>query len=236
MSPNSPRASDNAMPMIRLVDLAKSYGTASATVHALRGVSAEVRRGERVALLGRSGSGKSTLLNVLGGLDRPSSGVVEVEGRDIARMSANELARYRLATVSIIFQSFHLIPSRTALDNVALPMVFAGRPRGLRREAARRALEAVGLGHRLHHRPAELSGGEHQRVAIARALVNEPAVLLADEPTGNLDSATAAEVIALIDAHVRRHGTTLVLVTHDEELARACTDRLLRLRDGQLIP
>jgi predicted ABC-type transport system involved in lysophospholipase L1 biosynthesis ATPase subunit len=236
MSPNSPRACDNSIPIIRIVELAKSYGTASATVHALRGVSAEVRRGERVALLGRSGSGKSTLLNVLGGLDRPSSGVVEVEGRDIARMSANELARYRLATVGVIFQSFHLIPSRTALENVALPMVFAGRPRGQRREAARRALEAVGLGHRLHHRPAKLSGGEHQRVAIARALVNEPAVLLADEPTGNLDSATAAEVIALIDAHVRRHGTTLVLVTHDEDLARACTDRVLRLRDGQLIP
>jgi predicted ABC-type transport system involved in lysophospholipase L1 biosynthesis ATPase subunit len=232
-SPNSP---PHGAAAIRTVDLARSYGAPSAPVHALRGVSFEVRGGERVALLGKSGSGKSTLLNVLGGLDRPSSGSVEVEGRDLGRMSADELARHRLATVGIIFQSFHLIPSRTALENVALPMVFAGRPPGRRRDAARRALEAVGLGHRLHHRPAELSGGEHQRVAIARALVNDPAVLLADEPTGNLDSATAAEVVALIAGHVRRHGTTLVLVTHDEELARGCTDRVLRLRDGQIVP
>jgi predicted ABC-type transport system involved in lysophospholipase L1 biosynthesis ATPase subunit len=235
-SSQSPPPSDNHAAAIRTVDLARSYGTALATVHALRGVSIEIRRGERVALLGKSGSGKSTLLNVLGGLDRPSSGSVEVEGCDLARMSADELAHHRLATVGIIFQSFHLIPSRTAVDNVALPMVFAGQPAGQRRAAARRALESVGLGHRLHHRPAELSGGERQRVAIARALVNDPAVLLADEPTGNLDSATAAEVVALIDSHVRCHGTTLVLVTHDEELARGCTDRVLRLRDGQLVP
>jgi predicted ABC-type transport system involved in lysophospholipase L1 biosynthesis ATPase subunit len=221
---------------IRAIDLVRSYGSASAPVHALRGVSFEVRRGERVALLGKSGSGKSTLLNVLGGLDRPSSGSAEVEGRDLARMNTDELARHRLATVGIIFQSFHLIPSRTALENVELPMVFAGRSRGQRREAARRALETVGLGHRLTHRPAELSGGEHQRVAVARALVNDPTVLLADEPTGNLDSATAAEIMALIIDHVRRHGTTLILVTHDEELARGCTDRVLRLRDGQLVP
>jgi predicted ABC-type transport system involved in lysophospholipase L1 biosynthesis ATPase subunit len=236
MSSESTRDPANPATAIRVVDLAKSYGAAPATVHALRGVSVEVRRGERVALLGKSGSGKSTLLNILGGLDRPTSGAVEVEGRDLARMSGDELARHRLATVGIIFQAFNLIPSRTALENVALPMVFAGRPRGPRRDAARRALEEVGLGHRLHHRPAELSGGEHQRVAVARALVNDPAVLLADEPTGNLDSATAAEVVALIDGHVRRHGTTLVLITHDEELARGCTDRVLRLRDGQMIP
>jgi predicted ABC-type transport system involved in lysophospholipase L1 biosynthesis ATPase subunit len=235
-SSKSPPPSDNHDTAIRTVDLARSYGAARAMVHALRGVSVEIRRGERVALLGKSGSGKSTLLNVLGGLDRPSSGYVEVEGCDLARMTADELARHRLATVGIIFQSFHLIPSRTALENVALPMVFAGRPSGQRRAAARRALEAVGLEHRMDHRPAELSGGERQRVAIARALVNDPAVLLADEPTGNLDSATAAEVVALIDGHVRRHGTTLVLVTHDEELARGCTDRILRLRDGQFIP
>ena len=221
--------------MIRTADLHKNYGTTAAPVHALSGVSVEVQRGERVALLGKSGSGKSTLLNLLGGLDRPSSGTIEVAGRDLARMSGDELARYRLATVGMIFQSFNLIPSRTALDNVELPMVFAGTPPRERRALARKALEAVGLGARLGHRPAELSGGESQRVAIARALVNQPAVLLADEPTGNLDSVSAGEVVDLLTDYVRRHGTVLILVTHDEELARTCTDRVVRLRDGRLV-
>jgi ABC-type lipoprotein export system ATPase subunit len=221
--------------MIRTTDVAKSYGAAAALVHALRGVSIEVNRGERVALLGKSGSGKSTLLNLLGGLDRPTSGRIEIGGRDLSTMSGNELARHRLATVGMIFQSFNLVPSRTALDNVELPMIFAGLSRRERRDLARQALEAVGLGARLNHRPAELSGGETQRVAIARALVNNPAVLLADEPTGNLDSASAAEVVALLTDHVRRYDTVLILVTHDEELARGCTDRVLRLRDGQLV-
>jgi predicted ABC-type transport system involved in lysophospholipase L1 biosynthesis ATPase subunit len=222
-------------PAIRTDGLVKSYGTAAAPVHALRGVSLELGRGERVALLGKSGSGKSTLLNVLAGLDRATSGSVQVEGRDLGRMGGRELAQHRLATVGMVFQSFNLILSRTALENVELPMIFAGRPPRIRREAARQALTAFGLGERLHHRPAELSGGEMQRVAIARALVNAPAVLLADEPTGNLDSATAGEIMALLTAHVCAHGTTLVLVTHDEELAATCTERILRLRDGQLI-
>jgi predicted ABC-type transport system involved in lysophospholipase L1 biosynthesis ATPase subunit len=222
-------------PAIKVAGLAKSFGSATAAVHALRGVTCEVRRGERVALLGKSGSGKSTLLNLIGGLDRPTAGTVEVEGRDVGRMGGRELARFRRAAVGMIFQSFNLIPSRTALENVELPMVFAGRPPRDRRAEARQALEAFGLGERLHHRPAELSGGEMQRVAIARALVNRPAVLLADEPTGNLDSATAGDIMALVTEHVRARGTTLVLVTHDEELARACTDRVLRLRDGQLV-
>jgi ABC-type lipoprotein export system ATPase subunit len=221
--------------MIHTTDLTKAYGKAPTAVLALRGVSVEVQRGERVALLGKSGSGKSTLLNLLGGLDRPTSGRIEVGGRDLGKMSTDELAKHRLATVGMIFQSFNLIPSRTAVDNVELPMIFSGRPPRERRDLAREALEAVGLGARLNHRPAELSGGEHQRVAIARALVNQPAVLLADEPTGNLDSASAAEVVALLTDHVRRHGTVLILVTHDEELARSCTDRVLRLRDGQLV-
>jgi ABC-type lipoprotein export system ATPase subunit len=220
---------------IRTDSLVKSYGTAAAPVHALRGVSLEVRRGERVALLGKSGSGKSTLLNVLGGLDRPTAGLAEVQGRSLGHMRSRELTRHRLATVGMVFQSFNLIPSRTALQNIELPMVFAGQAPRQRRQAAREALEAFGLGQRLHHRPAELSGGENQRVAIARALVNKPAILLADEPTGNLDSATAAEIMALLTAHVRAHDTTLVLVTHDEDLARSCTDRVLRLRDGQLV-
>jgi predicted ABC-type transport system involved in lysophospholipase L1 biosynthesis ATPase subunit len=198
-------------------------------------VSLEIRSGERVALLGKSGSGKSTLLNLLGGLDLPTSGTIEVAGRNLAQLSARDMARHRLTTVGMIFQSFNLIPSRTALENVALPLIFAGRPRRERRTAARQALEAVGLGQRVEHRPAELSGGEQQRVAVVRALINRPALLLADEPTGNLDSATAEEIIALISERVRTDHTTLILVTHDEELARRCTDRVVRLQDGKLL-
>jgi predicted ABC-type transport system involved in lysophospholipase L1 biosynthesis ATPase subunit len=225
-----------AEPAVRAVDLVKSYGSISAPVAALRGVSLEIRRGERIALLGKSGSGKSTLLNLIGGLDRPSSGSLWIAGRDLSRLTANELADYRQTTVGMVFQSFNLVASRTALQNVELPMIFAGRPPRERRFAARRALEAVGLSHRLTHRPAELSGGEHQRVAIARALVNRPQLLLADEPTGNLDTVTAADVIAVLDAHVRSHGCTLILVTHEEELAGRLTDRCLRLQDGLLVP
>jgi ABC-type lipoprotein export system ATPase subunit len=219
-------------PAVRCVGLAKAYGNGIAPVYALRGVSLEIGRGECVALLGKSGSGKSTLLNLLGGIDRPTQGSLQVAGRDLERLSARELARFRSAAVGMIFQSFNLIPSRTALENVELPMVFAGRLPRERRAQARGALEAVGLGERLHHRPAQLSGGEAQRVAVARALVNNPEVLLADEPTGNLDSATAREVIDLLTEHVRARNTTLLLVTHDEELARSCTDRVVRLKDG----
>jgi predicted ABC-type transport system involved in lysophospholipase L1 biosynthesis ATPase subunit len=221
---------------IRALDLSKAYGASAAPVYALRGVSLQVERGERVALLGKSGSGKSTLLNLVGGLDRPTSGGLDVAGHDLGRLSGRELARFRARTVGMIFQAFNLIPSRTALQNVELPMVFAGLPPRERRAESRRALEAVGLGARLRHRPAQLSGGENQRVAVARALVNRPEIVLADEPTGNLDSATARDVIALILDHVRVHQATLILVTHDEELAAACTTRVLRLKDGQLLP
>jgi predicted ABC-type transport system involved in lysophospholipase L1 biosynthesis ATPase subunit len=210
----------------------KAYGSAAAPVYALRGVSLDVLPGERVALLGKSGSGKSTLLNLLGGIDRPTSGTLQVAGRELGRLSGRELARFRSAAVGMIFQSFNLIPSRTALENVELPMIFAGRAPRDRRAEGRRALEAVGLGERLGHLPSQLSGGEAQRVAVARALVNHPEILLADEPTGNLDSATAHEVIDLLTEHVRARGTTLLLVTHDEELARTCTDRVVRLKDG----
>jgi len=220
---------------VRCIDIAKAYGSAATPVYALRGVSFEVRRGERVALLGKSGSGKSTLLNLLGGIDQPTRGSRQVAGRDLEHLSGRDLARFRCQTVGMIFQSFNLIPSRTALENVELPMIFAGRPVRQRRAEARSALEAVGLGERLHHRPAQLSGGEAQRVAFARALVNQPAILLADEPTGNLDSATAREIMDVLMEHVRARGTTLLLVTHDEDLAQSCTDRVLRLKDGQFI-
>jgi ABC-type lipoprotein export system ATPase subunit len=212
--------------------LHKTYGKGERIVHALAGVTFTIERGERVALLGKSGSGKSTLLHLIGGLDHATSGSLYVAGQNLAELSARELTRFRSSTVGMIFQGFNLIPSRTALQNVELPMIFAGRPPAQRRADARRALEAVGLGARLHHRPTELSGGESQRVAIARALVNRPQILLADEPTGNLDSATAREVMSLMLDHVSAHGTTLVLVTHDEELARSCTQRVLRLADG----
>jgi ABC-type lipoprotein export system ATPase subunit len=216
--------------------LTKSYGKAHAAVYALRGVSLEIRNGERIALLGKSGSGKSTLLNLLGGVDRPTEGGLEVAGRELDRLSSRNLARFRSAAVGLIFQSFNLVPSRTAVQNVELPMIFAGLSRVQRRLEARRALEAVGLSERLDHRPAQLSGGENQRVAIARALVNRPQVLLADEPTGNLDSTTAREVMALIADHMKKSGATLILVTHDEELAGTYTDRVIRLKDGQLLP
>ena len=219
---------------IRAVEVRKLYGTKDAQVEALREISIEIAGGERVALLGKSGSGKSTLLNLLGGLDRPSSGGLRVGGRDLDQLSGREMARFRSTTVGMIFQSFNLIGSRSAVQNVELPMVFAGRSSRERLAAARVALEAVGLGARLYHRPAELSGGESQRVAIARALVNRPRVILADEPTGNLDSQTSRQVMALIVDHVREHAATLVLVTHDEELAASCTDRIVRLVDGQI--
>jgi ABC-type lipoprotein export system ATPase subunit len=221
--------------MIWTGELTKSYGSTASPVYALRGVTLEVSRGERVALLGKSGSGKSTLLNLLGGLDHATSGGLRVAGREIHRLSRRELSRFRSATVGMIFQSFNLIPSRTALENVELPMIFASRSPRDRRALAKQALESVGLGQRLHHRPTEMSGGENQRVAVARALVNRPEIVLADEPTGNLDSATASEVMGLILDHIERHGATLVLVTHDEELAGASTDRVLRLKDGRLL-
>jgi ABC-type lipoprotein export system ATPase subunit len=217
-------------------ELTKAYGSTAAPVYALRGVTLEVARGERIALLGKSGSGKSTLLNLMGGLDRPTSGRLRVGGHDVGKLSPRELSQFRSATVGIVFQSFNLILSRSALENVELPMIFAGRPRRERLTLAREALESVGLGARLHHDPTELSGGENQRVAVARALVNRPEIVLADEPTGNLDSATAQDVMALIRDHVDRHGATLILITHDEELAATNTDRVIRLKDGQLLP
>jgi len=203
-------------------------------VAVLRGVTFEVAAGERVAVLGKSGSGKSTLLHLIGGLDVPTSGIVEVAGRSLGQLSRNERAEFRLSMVGIIFQAFHLIPNRSALENVELPMMFAAESRRARRRQASATLEAVGLSHRLRHRPAELSGGERQRVAVARALVNHPRLLLADEPTGNLDSATGREVMEEILRQVKARGAALVLVTHDEELAKRSSDRVLHMQDGVL--
>jgi ABC-type lipoprotein export system ATPase subunit len=221
-------------PHVRLVDVTRTYGVPGAFVSALRGVSLTVQRGERLGLLGKSGSGKSTLLHILGGLDRPSSGVAEVNGQDLARLDARRLAAHRLNTVGFIFQSFNLVTTRTALQNVELPLIFTGLSPRQRRQRARQALEDVGLGHRVDHTPSKLSGGEAQRVAIARALINEPSLVLADEPTGNLDSSTASVVMDLLLDHVRQRGATLVLVTHDEELARKNSDRIAWLADGRM--
>jgi putative ABC transport system ATP-binding protein len=218
-------------PLVRTRDLVKDYGSVSV----LRGVSLDVAPGERVAILGKSGSGKSTLLHLLGGLDVPTSGEVWVAGSNLGRLGRNERADFRLATVGIIFQAFHLIPNRSAQENVELPMVFSAEPVRDRRQKAAATLDAVGLGHRLKHRPAELSGGERQRVAVARALVNRPKLLLADEPTGNLDTATGAEVMDEILRQVKAMGAALVLVTHDEELARRSSDRVLHMQDGVLV-
>jgi putative ABC transport system ATP-binding protein len=220
--------------LIRIEKLNKVYASAKIQVAALQDVSLELEEGRFAAVTGSSGSGKSTLLNLLGGLDTPSSGTIEVRGRKISEMEKEELALYRRHGVGMIFQSFNLIPSLTALENVALPLIFAEVPKKKRRERAEGMLAQVGLQARLAHRPAELSGGEQQRVAIARALVNHPQVLLADEPTGNLDSLTAREIVTLLADLNRRQGLTVVMVTHEEALAQEFADSIVRLRDGHV--
>jgi putative ABC transport system ATP-binding protein len=202
---------------------------------AVDGISIDVPEGEFLALLGASGSGKSSLLNLIAGLDSPTSGSVVSGGKDLARLSREELARYRRYVVGMVFQSFNLIPRMTVLENVELPLRFAEVERAKRAQMATRALERVGLGARLRHRPIELSGGEQQRVALARALVNEPKILLADEPTGNLDSRTGTEVMELIRELNRSLKMTVVLVTHEQALAEKYSDRLISLADGKVI-
>jgi putative ABC transport system ATP-binding protein len=214
---------------LRGVDL--SLGRGAARVHILRQINLNIGRGEAVALLGPSGSGKSTLLMVMTGLEHPDAGSVTVAGEDLRRLDEDGLARFRGKNIGIVFQAFHLIPTMTALENVAVPLEFAGDRDALRR--AERELSAVGLGKRLHHYPAELSGGEQQRVALARALAPNPAILVADEPTGNLDEATGREIIKLLFQGHNERGTTLVLVTHDTQLAARC-DRVLRMHSGRL--
>jgi putative ABC transport system ATP-binding protein len=216
-------------PAIALEGVDLSLGRGAARVHILKGISLDVASGEAVGLVGPSGSGKSTLLMTMAGLERPDSGRVVVEGTDLAGLDEDALARFRGRRIGIVFQSFHLVPTMTALENVALPLELADAPDAHGRAA--RELEAVGLGHRLHHYPAQLSGGEQQRVAIARAVAPEPAILVADEPTGNLDEATGAQIVDLLFSLKRDRSATLVLVTHDPDLARLC-DRTVRLRSG----
>jgi putative ABC transport system ATP-binding protein len=220
----------------RLIDLegiTRIFHVGGEEVRALRGVSFGINRGEWVAIIGQSGSGKSTLMNVLGCLDTPTSGRYTLNGKDVSRMSDDELAVIRNEEIGFIFQTFQLLPRETALANVELPLVYRGLPARERRERAKAALDKVQLTHRMHHRPNELSGGQRQRVAIARALVAEPSMLLADEPTGNLDSATGEEIVRLFE-QLHQAGNTLVLVTHEPKLAARCP-RAIRLSDGQVV-
>jgi len=219
-------------PAIALSNIDLSLGRGAARVHVLRGISLTVDRGEAVGLVGPSGSGKSTLLMVMAGLERPDSGGVVIEDTDLVRLDEDALARFRGRRIGIVFQAFHLVPTMTALENVALPLELADRPGAL--ERARAELEAVGLGHRLHHYPAQLSGGEQQRVAIARALANRPRVLLADEPTGNLDSTRARELLSLLGEMVAQDKLTVLMVTHDRDLATQFADRTIQMRDGRI--
>jgi putative ABC transport system ATP-binding protein len=222
-------------PVIRLRDVHKQYVTGPSIVRALHGVTADVSAGAFAAIVGRSGSGKSTLLHLLAAMDRPSAGHIEVAGCDVAALGRRAPARYRRETVGMVFQAFNLVPTMTALQNVELPLVLAGASPAERLRRAETRLDAVGLAHRLHHRPAELSGGEQQRVALARALVADPPVLLCDEPTGNLDSDTAREIVALLADVNRRQGRTVVVVTHDLDEVAAVTTDVLRLHDGRVI-
>jgi putative ABC transport system ATP-binding protein len=221
-------------PLIRLEKVTKNYRIGDETVRALAGVDLEVAEGEFIALVGPSGSGKSTMLHIIGGLDSPSSGEVIVAGRNLSQASDNQLSRYRNRSVGFVFQTFNLHPTLNALENVALPLVFSGVPHRKRLEAARQALEEVGLAERAGHRPNQLSGGERQRVSIARALVAGPKIILADEPTGNLDSKTGERIIALLLRLNRERGITTILVTHDLDIAGR-VPRILYMRDGSIV-
>jgi len=219
--------------LIELTEISKVYQMGQIEVHALRGVSLHVARGEMLTIMGASGSGKSTLMNVVGCLDQPSEGTYLLDGQDVGRLNDDRLAEIRNREIGFVFQTFNLLPRTSALQNVMLPMIYDGVGLAERRERAGQALAAVGLADRMHHAPNELSGGQQQRVAIARALVNEPSILLADEPTGNLDSTSGAEVMALLQTLHRERGITVVLVTHDPEIARQ-TSRIVHLYDGQI--
>lgn len=216
--------------IINLKDISRHYVVGNEIIYALRSITTEIFRNEYVALMGSSGSGKSTLMNIIGCLDTPTGGNYILKGTDVSFMSDNQLAEVRNKEIGFVFQTFNLLPRSTALDNVALPLVYAGVSKDEREERARKALMDVGLGDRITHRPNELSGGQRQRVAVARALVNNPAIILADEPTGNLDSKTSQEIMMLFE-EIHMKGNTIVVVTHEEDIARHA-HRIIRLRDG----
>jgi len=218
--------------VIRTYDLRKTYVMGDQEIHAVDGVELEIRKGEYVALMGPSGSGKSTLMNLIGCLDTPTSGEYFISGRLVSDMDDDELARIRNKEIGFVFQTFNLLPRATALHNVELPLIYAGIPSDTRQEKAQQALRHVDLEPRMHHKPSELSGGQRQRVAVARALVNNPSILLADEPTGNLDSATGKEIMALFD-RLHQAGNTIVLVTHEHDIAMHAR-RIVHLRDGNI--
>ena len=238
MTPHAPSAAVLASRAVRpagplVIDIegvTKLYRMGAETVHALRGVKVQIHRNEYLAIMGPSGSGKSTLMNMLGCLDTPTAGKYEFSGKNVATMADDELAEIRNREIGFVFQTFNLLPRSDALHNVELPLIYAGIPKAERLHRAREALDNVGLGERLHHRPNELSGGQRQRVAVARALVTRPSIILADEPTGNLDSKTGVEIMALFE-QLYAQGNTLIVVTHEEDIAQHAR-RIVRLRDG----
>jgi putative ABC transport system ATP-binding protein len=221
--------------VITIKNLSKIYAKGKIKIPALNGIDLKLNKGEFISIVGRSGSGKSTLLNIIGGLDHATEGEIVVNGKDLSVMSRKELARHRKYTAGMIFQSFNLIPSQNAWENVALALAFGGVKRKNRKSRASELLVSVGLENRIHHTPAELSGGEAQRVAIARALANNPEIILADEPTGNLDSITAEEIMEILLNLNKKYNKTIIMVTHDLETADKVSDRLIKLKDGKLI-
>lgn len=231
---DAPRPRDDESPLAELRGVARRYHVGGGVVHALRHVDLRIDAGELLAIVGPSGSGKSTLMNILGCLDRPSSGTYHLSGVEVGSRDSDERALIRNRLLGFIFQGFNLLPRTTALQNTELPLVYRGLSAKERRRMSLEALVKVGLGDRVHHTPSELSGGQQQRVAIARALVTNPPLLLADEPTGNLDSVTTAEVLALLQELVRVHGRTVVIVTHEPEVA-ACAARVVTVRDGRIV-